>query len=65
MVVAASKLLTENLGREAASNDLGELAVARIIEALRTGEPVGSAELPIELVVRNSTGPVSQVASSS
>ena len=37
---------------------MGELAAVRIIEALRTGEPVASAELPIELVVRNSTGPV-------
>jgi LacI family transcriptional regulator len=44
---------------------MAELAAVRIIEALRTGEPVASAELPIELVVRNITGPVSQVASSS
>jgi LacI family transcriptional regulator len=41
---------------------MGELAATRIIEALRTGEPVGGAELPIELVVRDSTGPVSQSA---
>lgn len=37
---------------------MGELAAMRIIEALRTGKSVGGAELPIELVVRHSTGPV-------
>jgi LacI family transcriptional regulator len=43
---------------------MGELAATRIIEALRTGESVGGAELPIELVVRESTGPVPQRSSS-
>ena len=38
---------------------MGELAATRIIEALRTGGPAGSAELPIELVVRDSTAVVS------
>jgi LacI family transcriptional regulator len=43
---------------------MGELAATRIIEALRTGGSVGGAELPIELVVRESTGPVPQRPSS-
>jgi LacI family transcriptional regulator len=38
---------------------MGELAATRIIEALRTGGPAASAELPIELVVRDSTAAVS------
>jgi DNA-binding LacI/PurR family transcriptional regulator len=37
---------------------MGELAATRIIEAQRTGGSAGGAELPIELVVRDSTGPV-------
>jgi LacI family transcriptional regulator len=39
---------------------MGELAATGIIEALRTGESVGSAELPIELEVRASTAPRSE-----
>jgi LacI family transcriptional regulator len=37
---------------------MGELAATRIIDALRTGGSVVGAELPIELVMRDSTGPV-------
>lgn len=36
---------------------MGELAASKIIEALRTGRPPGSEELPIELIVRGSTAP--------
>jgi LacI family transcriptional regulator len=36
---------------------MGELSAMRVIDALRTGEPIVGAELPIELVVRASTAP--------
>jgi LacI family transcriptional regulator len=39
------------------AHKMGELAATNVIEALRTGEPPGSAELPVALILRESTAP--------
>jgi LacI family transcriptional regulator len=44
------------------ARQMGELAATRLIQAIKTGTPPETEELPIELIVRGTTAPVSPAA---